>query len=161
MDYLYISPEFPPNYVHFIENLHSLGINVWGMGEADFYQMPENLQSALAWYIQTDLNNADAVQHALDELLMHKNTFGAAGNFDLVESHNEQWLSLEGMINEKYNINGIKNQDLPRLKKKSKMKETFQELVRITRKSEEEYSQEKLCEVRFVPLVGAEGWQKP
>ena len=64
MDLLYISPEFPPNYFHFIENLHSLGINVWGMGEADFYQMPENLQSALTWYIRTDLNNADAVQHA-------------------------------------------------------------------------------------------------
>jgi len=128
MDYLYISPEFPPNYVHFIENLHSLGIKVWGMGEADFYQMPENLQSALAWYIRTDLNNADAVQHALDELLMHKSTSGATGNFDLVESHNEQWLSLEGMINEKYNIDGIKKQDLPRLKKKSKMKETFQKL---------------------------------
>jgi len=128
MDYLYISPEFPPNYFHFIENLHSLGINVWGMGEADFYQMPENLQSALTWYIRTDLNNADAVQLALDELLMHKNTSGTAGNFDLVESHNEQWLSLEGMINEKYNIDGIKKQDLPRLKKKSKMKETFQEL---------------------------------
>jgi len=38
--------------------------------------------------------------------------------------------------------------------------ETFQELVRITRKSEEEYIQEILCEVRFVPLVGAEGWHK-
>ena len=128
MDYLYISPEFPPNYVHFVENLHSLGINVWGMGEADFYQMPESLRSALTWYIRTDLNNPDAVQHALDELLMHKSTSGTAGNFDLVESHNEQWLSLEGMINEKYSIDGIKNQDLPRLKKKSKMKETFQEL---------------------------------
>lgn len=128
MDYLYISPEFPPNYVHFVENLHSLGINVWGMGEADFYQMPESLRSALTWYIRTDLNNPDAVQHALDELLMHKSTSGTAGNFDLVESHNELWLSLEGMINEKYCIDGIKIQDLPRLKKKSKMKETFQEL---------------------------------
>ena len=47
MDYLYISPEFPPNYVHFIENLHSLGIRVWGMGEADFYHMPESLTIGL------------------------------------------------------------------------------------------------------------------
>jgi hypothetical protein len=128
MDYLYISPEFPPNYVHFIEHLHSLGISVWGMGEADFYDMPENLRSALTWYVRTDLNNADAVQQALDELLMQKNTSGSAGNFDLVESHNEQWLSLEGMINEKYGIDGIKKQDLPRLKKKSKMKQLFKEL---------------------------------
>jgi hypothetical protein len=128
MDYLYISPEFPPNYVHFIEHLHSLGISVWGMGEAGFYDMPENLRSALTWYVRTDLNNADAVQQALDELLMQKNTSGSAGNFDLVESHNEQWLSLEGMINEKYGIDGIKKQDLPRLKKKSKMKQLFKEL---------------------------------
>jgi hypothetical protein len=128
MDYLYISPEFPPNYVHFIEHLHSLSISVWGMGEAGFYDMPENLRSALTWYVRTDLNNADAVQQALDELLMQKNTSGSAGNFDLVESHNEQWLSLEGMINEKYGIDGIKKQDLPRLKKKSKMKQLFKEL---------------------------------
>jgi hypothetical protein len=128
MDFLYISPEFPPNYVHFIEHLHSQGIRVWGMGEADFYQMPERLRSALTWYVRADLNNADAVQHAVDELVMQKNTSGSGGNFDLVESHNELWLSLEGMINEKYGIDGIKKQDLPRLKKKSKMKQCFKEL---------------------------------
>jgi len=125
---LYISPEFPPNYAHFIEQLHSLGVRVWGLGEADFYFMPESLRSALTWYVRTDLNNADTVQRALDELLMQKNASGPAGNFDLVESHNEQWLSLEGMINEKYGIDGIKTQDLPRLKKKSRMKQLFKDL---------------------------------
>ncbi|MBW2336323.1 MAG: ATP-grasp domain-containing protein [Deltaproteobacteria bacterium] len=127
MDYLYISPEFPPNYVHFIEHLHSLGISVWGMGEADFYHMPERLRSALTWYVRADLNNADAVQHALDEILVQKHASGHAGNFDLVESHNEQWLTLEGFINEKYGIDGIKQQDLPRLKKKSIMKQLFKD----------------------------------
>jgi biotin carboxylase len=128
MDLLYISPEFPPNYAHFIEQLHSLGVRVWGLGEADFYFMPESLRSALTWYVQTDLNNADTVQHALDELLRQKKASGHAGNFDLVESHNEQWLSLEAMINEKYGIDGIKTQDLPRLKKKSRMKQLFKDL---------------------------------
>jgi hypothetical protein len=128
MDFLYISPEFPPNYAHFIEHLHSLGLSVWGLGEADFHFMPESLRSALAWYVRVDLNNADAVQHALDELLMRKNAAGHPGSFDLVESHNEQWLTLEGMINEKYGIGGIKQQDLPRLKKKSRMKQLFKDL---------------------------------
>jgi hypothetical protein len=127
MDLLYISPEFPPNYAHFIEHLHSLGVRVWGLGEADFYFMPVSLRSALTWYVQADLNNADAVQHALDELLMQKKASGHAGNFDLVESHNEQWLPLEGMINEKYDIDGIKIQDLPRLKKKTIMKQLFED----------------------------------
>jgi hypothetical protein len=128
MDFLYISPEFPPNYARFIEQLHSLGVRVWAVGEADFYFMPESLRSALAWYVRADLNNADAVQDALDELLMQKHAAGYAGNFDLVESHNELWLTLEGMINEKYGIDGIKKQDLLRLKKKSKMKQLFKDL---------------------------------
>jgi len=128
MDFLYISPEFPPNYAHFIEQLHSLGIRVWGLGEADFYFMPASLRSALTWYVRADLNNADAVQHALDELLRQKNAAGHPGNFDLVESHNEQWLSLEAMINEKYGLDGIRKNDLPRLKKKSRMKQLFKDL---------------------------------
>ncbi len=128
MDLLYISPEFPPNYAHFIEQLHSQGIRVWGLGEAEFHFMPESLRSALAWYVRADLNNSDAVQHALEELLRQKNGCGHAGNFDLVESHNEQWLTLEAIINETYGIDGIKQQDLLRLKKKSRMKQLFQEL---------------------------------
>ncbi|MEE4264272.1 MAG: ATP-grasp domain-containing protein [Desulfobacteraceae bacterium] len=128
MDFLYISPEFPPNYAHFIEQLHSLGVRVWGLGEADFHFMPERLRSALSWYARADLNNMDAVQQALDELLRQKNASGHAGNFDLVESHNEQWLTLEAVINEKYGIDGIKQLDLPRLKKKSRMKQLFKDL---------------------------------
>ena len=123
---LYISPEFPPNYARFIEHLHSLGVRVWGLGETDFYFMPASLRSALTWYVQADLNDADAVQQALDELLAQKQASGHGGNFDLVESHNELWLTLEGMINEKYSIDGIKKQDLPRLKKKSIMKQLFE-----------------------------------
>ena len=36
-----------------------------------------------------------------------------------------------------------------------------QELVRITRLSEDEYDREDLADVRFVPLIGAEGWEVP
>ncbi len=34
----------------------------------------------------------------------------------------------------------------------------LQELVRVTRRSQHDYQQEDLADVRFVPLVGAEGW---
>jgi protein-L-isoaspartate(D-aspartate) O-methyltransferase len=34
----------------------------------------------------------------------------------------------------------------------------LQELVRVTRRSEHDYRREELADVRFVPLVGAEGW---
>ena len=127
MDFVYISPEFPPNYAHFITQLHSLGVRVWGLGEADFYFMPPGLRSALTWYVQTDFNHVDAVHHAINELLKQKRAYGHAGNFDLVESHNEQWLNLEAIINETYGIDGIQPPDLPRLKKKSIMKQLFKD----------------------------------
>ncbi|MEO8157907.1 MAG: protein-L-isoaspartate(D-aspartate) O-methyltransferase [Betaproteobacteria bacterium] len=37
----------------------------------------------------------------------------------------------------------------------------FQELVRVTRLSELQYKTEDIADVRFVPLVGAEGWEAP
>jgi protein-L-isoaspartate(D-aspartate) O-methyltransferase len=37
----------------------------------------------------------------------------------------------------------------------------IQELVRITRVSENEYAREDLADVRFVPLIGQEGWGTP
>jgi hypothetical protein len=127
MDFLYISPEFPPNYAHFIRHLDSLGVKIWAVGEADFYAMPASLQAALSWYVRADLNNPGSVQRAVDALLKQKHALGHPGNFDLVESHNEQWLTLEGFINETYGIDGIKRPDLARLKKKSVMKKIFKD----------------------------------
>jgi len=127
MDFLYISPEFPPNYAHFIRHLAALGVKVWGIGEADFYAMPAGLQATLSWYVRADLNSPDSVRRAVDALLNQKHALGHPGNFDLVESHNEQWLMLEGFINETYGIDGIKGPDLPRLKKKSVMKKIFKD----------------------------------
>lgn len=36
--------------------------------------------------------------------------------------------------------------------------ETFQTLIRVTRVGSDDFRQENLCEVRFVPLIGQEGW---
>ena len=125
MNFLYISPEFPPNYAHFIRHLRAAGVHIWSIGEADFYSMPADLRSALAWYVRTNLNDLDAVQWAVDHLLAQMNASGQPGHFDLVESHNEQWLGLEAIINEKYNIAGITIRHLAPLKKKFAMKQVF------------------------------------
>ncbi len=36
---------------------------------------------------------------------------------------------------------------------------SLQKLVRVTREGQASFRQEDLCEVRFVPLIGAQGWQ--
>jgi len=125
MNFLYISPEFPPNYANFIRQLDRLGVYVWAIGEADFYDLPEDLRSCLRWYEKTQLNNFQEVEKSVDHLLAIQATSGGPDGFDVVESHNEHWLRLEGFINERYGIEGIKLQDLDRLKKKSVMKQAF------------------------------------
>ncbi len=127
MDFLYISPEFPPNYANFVVQLDQLGINVWGLGEADFYTMPESLRAAMKWYAKTELRDFEAVKRALADLVSIKTTRGYPGRFDCVESHNEQWLRLEGLINEELGIKGIRPKDLDPLKKKSVMKKIFRQ----------------------------------
>ena len=127
MDFLYLSPEFPPNYANFVLKLTEMNVNVWGIGEADFYFMPEKLRSALKWYVRANLSSIGEVENALENLLSVKASLGTSPNFDLVESHNEQWLQLEGFINHKLGIDGIQPKDLNRLKKKSVMKKLFKE----------------------------------
>ncbi len=127
MEFLYLSPEFPPNYANFILKLDEMDVNVWGIGEADFYFMPEKLRSALKWYVRANLSSVAQVENALENLLSVKASLGTSPNFDLVESHNEQWLQLEGLINHKLGIDGIQPKNLRRLKKKSVMKKLFKE----------------------------------
>jgi len=125
MEFLYLSPEFPSNYANFILQLERYGANVWALGEADFYELPEILQKAIRYYVRTELNSQSAVEIALKKLLKAKGATGASPKFDVVESHNEVWLGLEAHINEILDIPGIRYQDLEQLKKKSAMKRKF------------------------------------
>ncbi len=125
MNFLYLSPEFPPNYANFIIGLAEHGVSVWALGETDFYSMPPRLRQAMSYYQQTDFGSIAAVDNALSELVKAKADMGADDGFDVVESHNEIWLDIEARINERLNISGIRPGDLKRLKKKSAMKEIF------------------------------------
>ena len=127
MELLYISPEFPPNYANFILALDRKGVHVWAVGETDFYEMPDTLRSALQWYVRTDLGSPEAVDRAIDELFSIQLDKGMDPHFDLVESHNEQWLRLEAHINQRRGIDGLRPADMDRLKRKSHMKTLFRD----------------------------------
>jgi len=128
MEFLYLSPEFPPNYAQFVLRLNEQGVNVWAIGEADFYSMPEPLRSALKYYARTDLNSFTSVKAGIEELHNAQAEARVPPGFDIVESHNETWLNLEARINETYDIRGIRPLDIDLLQRKSGMKERFQEV---------------------------------
>ena len=125
MDFLYLSPEFPPNYAPFILQLAHHGARVWALGEADFYELPDPLRRAIRYYVRADFGSHGAVESALHRLLEAKTAAGTPPGFDVVESHNEIWLELEAHINATLNVPGIRPADLAPLKKKSAMKERF------------------------------------
>ncbi|MFA5139107.1 MAG: ATP-grasp domain-containing protein [Elusimicrobiota bacterium] len=121
MNYIYLSPEFPPNYKNFILALHRGGARVFGIGEVDFYSMPEDLRSALAWYVRCDMGDTNAFLLAADFLVREV----IRGRVDVVESHNEHWMRHEALLNERFDVEGIRPADIDRLRKKYRMKELF------------------------------------
>lgn len=122
MNYLYISPEFPPNFQNFIINLSAQGVDVFGVGEADFYELPIEVRDSLRWYERVNLKDTEevirAARHIKDHCL-------EGGSFDLVESHNEYWLELEAALNSEFSIRGFNKDNICRIKRKSRMKQIF------------------------------------
>jgi len=127
MNFLYISPEFPPNFQNFILQLARVGVNVFGIGEAGFFDLPVPIREALCWYIQCPLRNDHELDCCLDRLLNDIVLPRGQGGIDRVESHNEFWLRTEAQINRKLNLGGIRFAEVEVLKKKSAMKQVFRE----------------------------------
>jgi protein-L-isoaspartate(D-aspartate) O-methyltransferase len=107
----------------------------------------------------------------LGELAAHAASALAELNYDNVEViHADGTLGLPGQAPFDAIVVAAGGPDVPdSLKKQLKIGgrmvipvgayRDVQELVRVTRLSESEYQEEDLADVRFVPLVGEEGWE--
>ena len=121
-NFVFISPNFPTNYWQFCKELKNNGLNVLGIGEAPYDELSENLKSSLNEYYKVgSLENYDEVYRAVAFF-----TF-KYGRIDWLESNNEYWLEQDAKLRTDFNItSGFKNEDMPRIKYKSKMKEYYQ-----------------------------------
>lgn len=120
MNFVYLSPHFPPNYFQFCVNLHKLGVSVLGLADEPY----ENLQPELKWalteyYRVNDMHNYDELLRALG-YFTHR-----YGKIDRIDSLNEYWLEAEAQLRTDFNIDGLKNHAMTRIKRKSAMKQTF------------------------------------
>jgi biotin carboxylase len=128
MNVLLLSPDFPPNYRLFAQRLVEAGAQVFALGEADFYELPETLRRTLRWYVRCELASTAALDAAVDHLHGEVLVPQGWGAIQLVESHNEQWLRAEAHLNQRLGLAGICPDDLPRLKQKSVQKRIFESL---------------------------------
>jgi biotin carboxylase len=120
MNFVYLSPHFPPNYYQFCANLSQLGANVLGLADEPYELLkPELLDNLTEYYKVSDMHNYDELMRALGYFTHHY------GKIDRIDSLNEYWLETEAQLRTDFNIPGLKTPDMPRIKRKSQMKQTY------------------------------------
>ena len=119
---IFISPNFPENYWHFCHELKENGMNVLGIGDCPYDDLRPELQESLQEYYKVDsLENYEEVYGAVGYFIWHY------GRIDWLESNNEYWLEQDARLRTDFNIpSGFHNEDMPRIKYKSCMKEYYQ-----------------------------------
>ena len=121
MNFIFISPHFPKTYWNFCDRLRCNGVNVLGIGDAPFDEIPYELKDCLTEYYRVDnLGNYDEMVRAVGDFTFHY------GKIDWLESNNEYWLEMDAQLRTDFNITtGAQNDFIERIKFKSKMKESY------------------------------------
>ncbi len=121
-NFVFISPNFPANYWQFCKELKNNGLNVLGIGDQPYDELSAELKGSLNEYYKVgSLENYDEVYRAVAFLIFKH------GPIDFLESNNEYWLERDAMLRTAFNINtGFKNEDIPAIKYKSKMKAYYE-----------------------------------
>ena len=120
MNFVYLSPHFPPNYYRFCVHLRRLGANVLGLADPPYESLRPELKEALSDYYRVD------DMHRYDQLVRGCGYFTQRhGKLDRIDSHNEYWLETEARLRTDFNMFGIRNEDIAAVKSKSRMKVLF------------------------------------
>ncbi|MFN8612769.1 MAG: ATP-grasp domain-containing protein [Vulcanimicrobiota bacterium] len=120
MNFVYLSPDFPPNFTLFCRRLSELGVRVLGVGESARESLSPSLRQWLTDYYRVqDLHDYDQLLRALG-WLTHSH-----GKLDRLDSHAEYWLETEARLRTDFNIPGLRQESIRLMKSKSAMKELF------------------------------------
>ena len=124
MNVVFISPHFPLYFHNFCSRLKIRGVNVLGIGDANYSEISNETKDSLSEYYRVNnLENYDEVYKAVAYYI------SKYGRIDFVESQNEYWLETDVRIRTDFNINsGTKYEDLAVMKYKSKMKDIYKSI---------------------------------
>ena len=122
MNFVFISPHFPPQYFHFVTALRERGVNVLGIGDTPYDALRQELRESLReYFFIPNLNDYDALLRATGYLTWRH------GRVGLIESLNESWLELESRLRQDFNAPGLTPEDIQRLRTKSGMASVFRD----------------------------------
>ncbi len=121
MNFVFLSPHFPPNMYLYCQRLREAGVTVLGLGDVAYDSLRPELRGALAEYYRVDdLHDDDALIRALGHFT-HRH-----GKIDRIESLNEYWLATDARLRTEFNVPGIHAERIDRIKRKSAMKRVFE-----------------------------------
>ena len=121
MNFIFISPNFPSIYSHFVKSLHDRGVTVLGIGDTPYDNLNTECKENLTEYcFCSDLGNLQWMKNTVNYL---KDKYGP---ISFLESNNEFWLESDAKLREFADvINGLRPADMEAIKYKSKMKANF------------------------------------
>jgi hypothetical protein len=120
MNVVFISPNFPPHYFHFVNALREQGVRVLGVGDASYDSLPSELRQVLSEYFYTpNLEDQDAMLRAVGYFTWRH------GRIDRIESLNESWLLAESHLREAFNCPGLLPAQVLKLRSKLGQHEVF------------------------------------
>lgn len=119
MNFVFISPHFPPTFFNFCVQLKRAGANVLAIGDAPASEFRLELKESITEYCQINMHDYEVVYRTI---AYFANKYG---RIDRIDSHNEYWLALEGQIRQDFNIFGQKPEDLLLNQSKINMKKVF------------------------------------
>jgi ATP-grasp domain len=120
MNFVFLSPHFPPNYYRFAVALKNHGVNVLGLADENYDSLRPELKAALTEYYRVgDMHDYNELIRALGYFTYH------FGKLDRIDSHSEYWLETEARLRTDFNMIGIRTNQIDRIKRKSRMREAF------------------------------------
>ncbi len=123
MNFVFISPQFPRTYWNFCDRLKRNGVNVLGIGDTPYDELPVELKSSLTEYYRLDtLEDYDQMLRAIGFF-----TF-KYGKIDWIESNNEYWLEQDARLRTDFHVTtGVQADEVGCFKSKSGMKKYYRE----------------------------------
>lgn len=155
MNFIFISPNFPEIYSHFVKALKDKGVTVLGIGDQRYENLNDELKQNLTEYCYVaDLNNKAWMINTIEYLK------GKYGKIDVLESNNEYWMKNDAVYREWFGIEGgYRPAELADYQSKSGMKKYFQKAkVKTARYIMVSSLEESL---KFVKEVGYPVFSKP
>ena len=118
MNFIFRSPYFPRTYWNFCDRLRRNGVNVLGIGDCSYDELPQPLKDALTEYYRVD------TMEDYDQMFKAVAFFSFKyGKIDWIESNNEYWLEQDARLRTDFNITtGVKLDEVAAFKSKSAMK---------------------------------------